>query len=70
MHDIIRFYKVSGKKRLIMANVSLEKAQEWCSSPKTSKAGKYFDGFTNRQIYDCQEGVALYPSNYQVSDLT
>lgn len=44
--DIIRFYK-SNKKILIMHDVTLEQAQEWCSSPLTRKEGKYFDGFDN-----------------------
>lgn len=69
--DIIRFYE-NGRKKLIMVNVSEEKAQEWCVSPKTSKVGKWFDGFvsTNRNIYNCQMGTALYPSNYSPDDLT
>lgn len=70
-YDIIRFYSTGQRKRLIMANVPEDKAREWCDSPKTKKAGKWFDGLTpsHSNIYKCQLGRALYPSNYDLSDL-
>lgn len=57
--DIIRFYK-SGRKKLIAYNVTEECKDTWCNSEKTS-TGKYFDGFTDRRSYKCQNGVAMYP---------
>ena len=67
-YDIIRFY-VNGKKQLVMANVSEEKKDEWCNSPKTKKLGQWFDGFVIKEIYDCQNSVALYPPNYSPDNL-
>lgn len=70
-YDIIRFYKNGQRKRLIMANVPEEKAREWCASEKTKKEGVWFDGLTpsHSNIYKCQLGTALYPSNYTIDDL-
>lgn len=54
-----------------MAKVTEAQKDEWCNSPKTSKAGKWFDGFTasHKTTYKCQLGKALYPSNYTINDL-
>lgn len=59
--DIVRFYE-TGRRKLIHASVSAEQAREWCSSPLTKKAGKYFDGFDNagRQ---CPDQSPMY-TNY------
>ena len=56
--DIIRFKK-NGKKYLIMGNVTLEQAKEWCSSLFTRKLNNYFDGFSNHGVY-CSNLKAKY----------
>ena len=68
--DIIRFHE-SGRKKLIIANMPWKEAQRWLESPKTRKAGKWFDGFTSsgRINYDCQKGKALYPSHMTIDYL-
>lgn len=59
--DIIRFYE-TGKKKIVFYSVTEEQAKEWCNSPLTRKAGKYFDGFANAGAYG-KERTAIY-SNY------
>jgi hypothetical protein len=44
-YNIIRYYKVSGRKRIIHRNVTLEVAQLHCNDPRTAKAGIWFDGY-------------------------
>lgn len=69
-YDIIRFFE-DGRKKLVMANVEEKIKDEWVNSPKTKKAGKWFDGFTasHKTTYKCQLGKAMYPSNYTPDDL-
>lgn len=69
--DIIRFYKDSGNKKLVMLNVSSDFAREWCASKKTHKEGKWFDGFvdTGSCQYDCQSLRPMYPQNYTLDDI-
>ena len=44
-YNIVRYYKVSGRKRIIHRNVSLEVARLHCNDPKTAKKDVYFDGY-------------------------
>ncbi len=44
-YNVIRFYRVSGRRKIILRNVSKEIAQLHCNDPRTRKAGVYFDGF-------------------------
>ena len=67
-YDIIRFYK-AGTKKLIKSQCSEKEKDEWCNSPKTSKAGKWFDGFTSGNHYACQQKNPLYPNNFSPEDL-
>lgn len=71
MTDVIRFYeKTVSKKRLILSGVTEEQAKEWCNDPKTRKAGEWFDGFVNDNLYNCQNTQKpLYPNNYTPDDL-
>lgn len=50
LYDVIRFYK-SGKKKLVHYKVTKEQAQEWCNSPCTERAHRYFDGFADTGTY-------------------
>lgn len=47
-YKIMRFYhpSVGRNSRKIKGGLTLEEAQAHCNDPKTSKAGKYFDGYT------------------------
>lgn len=43
-YKIIRYYKKSGKRKILFKNVSLEIAQLHCRDKKTSSK-LYFDGY-------------------------
>jgi len=45
-YNIVRYYKKSGRKKIIHRNVSLSVARLHCNDPRTSKAGVWFDGYT------------------------
>lgn len=62
MQDIIRFYK-TGRKKIVFRGVTLEQAQEWCSSPLTRKDGKYFDGYSNTGTY-MPDATPIYNQHY------
>lgn len=44
-YKIVRFYKNSGRRKIIHRGVSLEIAQLHCNDPRTKKDGVYFDGY-------------------------
>ena len=44
-YRIVRFYRRSGRRRVLYRGVSLSVAQLHCSDPRTSKAGVWFDGY-------------------------
>ena len=44
-YKVVRFFRKSGRRKIVMKHVSLEIAQLHCNSPKTSKAGVWFDGY-------------------------
>ena len=71
-YDIIRFYKSGRSPKLIKCNCTKKQKDEWCSSSKTSKYQKWFDGFTNSETYSfaCQKKrQPMYPANYSVNEL-
>lgn len=45
MYKIIRFYKKSGRRKVIKTVSTLEIAQLHCRDPRTMKAGVWFDGY-------------------------
>ena len=71
LYDIIRFFSNGKEAKLIISGVTEEQRDEWCKSPKTSKSGIWFDGFTTHDNghYSCQSKKPLYPSNYTPDDL-
>lgn len=44
LYNIVRFYRKSGRRKILHRNVSLSVAQLHCSDPRTS-AKNWFDGF-------------------------
>lgn len=44
-YKIVRFFRVSRRRKIIYGRVSLAFAQAHCSRPDTSRAGVWFDGF-------------------------
>jgi len=44
-YKIIRFFKKSYRRKIIMRDVSLETAQAHCSRDDTRRAGIWFDGY-------------------------
>lgn len=45
-YNIVRFYRKSGRRKIIHRGVSLAVAQLHCNDPRTSRAGVWFDGYT------------------------
>ena len=45
IYKIVRYYKQTGRRRVIHKNVTLSTAQLHCRDPRTMKAGVYFDGY-------------------------
>ena len=48
-YKIVRFYRKSGRRKIIQRGVSLRAAQAHCNDPRTSKAGVWFDGYTQEK---------------------
>ncbi len=44
-YNIVRHFRVSGRRKIIKRNVSLEIAQLHCNDPRTRRAGVWFDGY-------------------------
>lgn len=44
-YNIVRFYRVSGRQKIIHRNVTLQVAQLHCNDPRTSKENVWFDGY-------------------------
>lgn len=45
-YKIVRFYQVSGRRpRVIKTGLTEAQAKAHCEDPKTSKPGKWFDGY-------------------------
>lgn len=51
IYYIYRFY-FSGRRCLVKVVDSLEKAQEHCNDPETREEGKWFDGYTQKDLGD------------------
>ena len=45
-YKIVRFYRVSGRRKIIQRGLSLEAAKAHCNDPRTCRPGVWFDGFT------------------------
>ncbi len=44
-YKIVRFFRVSRRRRMIHRNVSLQVAQLHCNDPRTRRDGVWFDGY-------------------------
>ena len=44
-YRVVRFFKVSGRRKIIMRGVSLDVAKLHCNDHRTKKDGVWFDGF-------------------------
>jgi hypothetical protein len=44
-YNIVRFFRKSGRRKIIHRNVTLEVAQLHCNDPRTRRAGVWFDGY-------------------------
>ena len=44
-YKVVRYYRKSGRRQIIMRHVSLELAQLHCCHPYTRRAGVWFDGY-------------------------
>lgn len=45
-YNIVRFFRKSGRRKIIHRGVSLAVAQLHCNDSRTAKAGVWFDGYT------------------------
>ena len=45
LYRIIRYYRVSGRRKVIHRGVTLQVAQLHCNDPRTSRKGVWFDGY-------------------------
>jgi hypothetical protein len=44
-YKIVRFFRVSGRRKIIARNQSLAMAQEHCNRDDTQREGVWFDGY-------------------------
>jgi hypothetical protein len=44
MYNVVRFY-VDGWNEMVLEGITLAEARAHCSSPESSKAGEWFDGY-------------------------
>jgi hypothetical protein len=44
-YNIVRHFRVSGRRKIVKRGVSLEIAQLHCNDPRTRRAGVWFDGY-------------------------
>ena len=45
-YRVVRFYRVSGRRKVIAVGLTRDQAGAHCSRPDTRRAGVWFDGFT------------------------
>lgn len=45
LYNVVRMYRKSGRRKIILRRVTLEIARLHCRDPRTRRAGVWFDGF-------------------------
>jgi len=59
-YRIVRFFRVSGRRKIIAVGLTRDQAMTHCRQPYTSRAGVWFDGFEVMPGYeDYTEGGVL-----------
>ncbi len=48
LYNIVRYFKVSGRRKILHRGVTLEVARLHCNDPRTRRPGVWFDGFEKR----------------------
>jgi hypothetical protein len=49
-YRIVRFFRVSGHRRILHRGVSLTVAQLHCNDPRTRREGVWFDGYEKEGV--------------------
>ena len=50
LYNIVRYFCVSGRRKMIHRRVSLEIAQLHCRDPRTMRDGVWFDGYEAARV--------------------
>ena len=60
-YRIVRFFRVSTRRKIILVGLTRAQAMEHCSRPDTSRAGVWFDGFEMMPGYEDYTVAGVLP---------
>ena len=60
-YRIVRFFRVSGRRKIMALGLTRAQAMEHCSRPDTSRAGVWFDGFEMMPGYEDYTVAGVLP---------